>query len=455
MSRIVASLLVAALVVLAGCTGAISGPGDAQAADSSTVAFYVSDERNAIEQFSHLNVTVTEVAFAGGNASANASVDANATERVNGTDGDANATASATAGADAAADAGLVTRDVGDRTVDLTALQGANATLLGNVSVPAGEYEQVFVRVSGVEGTLESGESVNVKLPSDRLRVDERFEANGAASVDFVFDITVVEAGNSGKFVLKPVASESGTDVPIEVVDETAVAVNASAGLDVSVLGDAAAGENATVKVTKRGDAVADAELRADDGVVATTNANGTAVVRVPADGELELEATADTAAEGEALLEGELELGLGGGDGADGGESESADDGADGVNDTDGDATNGDDTNDGDATNGDDVDDSDDADGDAGGAASADLAVALDGSLTADERVTVVVTDGDGDAVENATVAVDGAAVGETNADGELAFDVPTTVGVGSSLTVTADGDSVTLDAGTVAAAN
>ena len=414
MSRIVPAVLAAALVVLAGCAGGIGGPSDTEASNSGTVAFYVSDERNAIDQFSHLNVTVTEVAFAG----------------------DANASAEA--------EAGLVTRDVEDRTVGLTTLQGANATLLGNVSVPEGEYETVFVRVSGVNGTLENGESVNVKLPSQKLRVNESVEADGSASVDFVFDITVVEAGNSGTFVLKPVASESGTDVEIEAVGAAGAAANAE--LDVSVLGNASAGENATVKVTQQGEAVANAELHADDEVVATTNVNGTAEVSVPADGELELEATANASGgaasdERDAIIEGELDLELGGGDSAADGDAEqgTGDDNA-----TSGDENSGD----SDGTSGED-------DGTSDGSASADLAVALDGSLTADEQATVVATDGDGGVVENATVAVDGAVVGETNADGELTFDVPADAGIDSELTVTADGESVTLQAGTVAAAN
>ncbi|WP_232686900.1 DUF4382 domain-containing protein [Halobacterium zhouii] len=432
MSRIASSLLVASLVVLAGCAGAIGGPGGTQASDSGTVAFYVSDEQNAIEQFSHLNVTVTEVAFAGvenasvgANATANASATASGNASTNGTSGAAGtASADADAEASAEAEAGLVTRDVEDRTVDLTTLQGANATLLGNVSVPAGEYEKVFVHVSEVNATLQNGESVNVKLPSQKLHVKKGFATNASGSVDFVFDITVVEAGKSGKYILKPVASESGTDVEIEAVGAAGAAANAE--LDVSVLGNASAGENATVKVTHQGDAVANAKLLADDEVVATTNANGTAQVHVPADGELELEATANASASGNAgengdgaVLDGELEVEIGAGAAA-GGESDDADNG-----------------------------------GDASGNASADLAVAIEGSLATEKHATILVTDGDGDPVENATVTVDGTVVGETNAGGELTLDGTADVSLDSELVVTADGERVTLSAGTVAAAN
>jgi hypothetical protein len=42
-------------------------------------------------------------------------------------------------------------------------------------------------------------------------------EAN--ASTEFVYDVTVVERGNSGAYNLKPQASQSGTDQPIDRVD--------------------------------------------------------------------------------------------------------------------------------------------------------------------------------------------------------------------------------------------
>jgi len=258
MSRIASTLLVAALVVLAGCAGGIAGPnaggtGDSStdsATDNGTVSFYVSDERNAIDQFEHLNVTVTSVGFAtagaadanettadaGGEAetglavenesegglavalagdvtpgenatvqvtyeggpAANVSAvvetgdreltvetDANGTATVpvpeslgefevdaetaeNSTYGEASASLSVAAEADGEdeSEGGWVERDLDERSVDLTELQGANATALGNLSVPEGDYETVFVHVGEVNGTLETGEQVNVKLPS-------------------------------------------------------------------------------------------------------------------------------------------------------------------------------------------------------------------------------------------------------------------------------------------------
>lgn len=172
----------AACLVLAGCGAVPGGSGS----ESGTVSFYVSDQANAIDDFEHLNVTVTSVAFAEGNAT-NATNDSERWESY-----DVNAT------------------------VDLTELRGANATRLGNLSVPAGEYGTVKLDVSTVEGTLSDGSETEVKLPSGGLTVPKGMTVEANQSVEFVFDVSVVKAGQSGKYVLKPVLQESGTDVPIE-----------------------------------------------------------------------------------------------------------------------------------------------------------------------------------------------------------------------------------------------
>ncbi|MEF8838160.1 MAG: DUF4382 domain-containing protein [Haloarculaceae archaeon] len=114
--------------------------------------------------------------------------------------------------------AGWIERDVDNRTVDLTELTGPNATLIDTPEMPAGKYTKVFVYVSDVEGVLEDGSEVAVKLPSERLHLNTPFEVAAQESVDFVFDISVHKAGKSGKYMLKPVASASGVDQPIEAV---------------------------------------------------------------------------------------------------------------------------------------------------------------------------------------------------------------------------------------------
>ncbi|MFD1513198.1 DUF4382 domain-containing protein [Halomarina rubra] len=328
MKRTASALLVLSMVVLAGCSASLPGSSEEQ---TGTVQLYVSDERNAIEQFSSLNVTVTGVAF-----QTSESVTADASSANASADGSADVVAGAntttvapTTRASTDDDGTWETHSVDNVTVDLTRLKGENATRLGNLSVAAGEYDAVRLEVGAVDGRLTNGERVTVKLPSDRLRLNDGFALEAEGDVEFVFDVTVVEAGNSGTFVLKPVASESGTDQPIRLVDArvgAGVAANASSGVDVEanvstgaqrsnasvelangsvgvdlgtsgsgpnttgglelhVVGTPAPGETVTVKVTRGDAAVTDARVLLDGEAVGRTDADGTVGVTLPTSG--------------------------------------------------------------------------------------------------------------------------------------------------------------------------
>jgi hypothetical protein len=237
MRRVVTAGLVALLVVTAGCVGGTPTAGDgasdgagsgdgAATSESGTVNFYVSDQPNDMDDFEHLNVTVTTVRFhlVEENATAGtASETATATESPNTTTPTITAVKDETeteeAEDDESEDGRWVTREVNATTVDLTRLRGANATLVERFDLPAGEYDQVRLEVSETEGVLKDGSTTEVKLPSERLTLTREFTVGDGEEVDFVYDVTVHKAGNSGKYVLRPVASESGTDVPIERVD--------------------------------------------------------------------------------------------------------------------------------------------------------------------------------------------------------------------------------------------
>jgi len=256
---------------------------DAPATETSaSLDFYVSDERNAISDFEHLNVTIEKVGV----------------HRAD--DGGENESA-------------WVEKDVNNVTVDLTELQGANASKLGTLGVQNGTYDKTFVYVSAINGTLNDGSSTNVKLPSEKLQLKKEFTVGNGESVDFVFDITVFKAGNSGKYILKPVVSESGTGDEIEIEEREDRSEEAAENetddeeaeqpLELSLDGNATAGENVTVTVSQNGSPVAGAVVTANGDTVSETGENGTIVVAVPADAEeLELEAE-----RGEA--EGELEV--------------------------------------------------------------------------------------------------------------------------------------------------
>ena len=360
--KTVATVLVAALVVLAGCAGGISGAPNGGADDASTatdvqsptggtdsstgtVNLYISDERNAIGDFEHLNVTINRVGLkptaddGGEDADERDDADdgetdadeesADGDEVADETDDTETATSTAastntveTESADADdADGGdeaddgdedstgdeWVEYEVDDRTVDLTRLQGANATRLSSLDAPNGTYEKVFVYVSDVNGTLKDGSDQRVKLPSGKLQLNSEFTVGDGESVDFVFDITAIKAGQSGKYVLKPVISESGTDVEIDRVDDDDDEGDdesdddgenrAESALNATFVDDVAPGENATLRVTRKGSAVENATVEIEGGPTGTTDANGEYVVSIPDDaGELEVTVTRDDA---------------------------------------------------------------------------------------------------------------------------------------------------------------
>ena len=371
-----AAALVAGLVLLAGCSSGFTGSSDGTTAESAldgettaeeiegetgTVNMYISDEQNAIEDFEHLNVTITRVGMKPAGEETDDGEDAdddsdaddgdvNSTDTDDGTETttDTNTTESVETGTgtpdaqdgsdaedesdgetesdvddaeeaepddadEAAADADDDSDDsdewveyaVDNRTVDLTELKGANATKLSSLNVSNGTYDKVFVYVSEVNGTLNDGSDQRVKLPSGKLQLTSEFTVGDGEAVDFVFDITAVKAGNSGKYILKPVISESGTDVEIDDVDERddddderdddgergADERDADRNVELNAIfdDDVAAGENATLRVSSDGDPVDGASVFVDDERVGTTDANGTYVIQVP-DGAEELE---------------------------------------------------------------------------------------------------------------------------------------------------------------------
>ncbi|MFC6786706.1 DUF4382 domain-containing protein [Halobaculum halobium] len=244
------------------------------ASGQSSMDFYLSDEQNAMGDFAHLNVTVTSVGLK-----------------------------------QAGNDSGWVENDVDDRTVDLTTLPGANATKLGTFGVENGTYTKVFVYVGEINATLENGDSTTVKLPSSKLQLNKEFTVGNGEDVDFVYDMSVFKAGNSGKYILKPVVSESGTgdEVPIEDVDEDEEDDKQAGGdaelapLNASFVGNVSTDANATVEVTRNGSAVENATVdvtqeldTTETSGTYTTDANGTVTFAVDANAtELSVEVTA------------------------------------------------------------------------------------------------------------------------------------------------------------------
>jgi len=100
--------------------------------------------------------------------------------------------------------------------VDLTLLQGEKAREIWRGNVPEGQYTKVFIHVDGVHGVLkETGQTVEVKLPSQKLHIPKSFQITADTVTSFTYDLTVVatDSPQSGiKYILKPQVAQSGAD---------------------------------------------------------------------------------------------------------------------------------------------------------------------------------------------------------------------------------------------------
>ena len=110
--------------------------------------------------------------------------------------------------------------------VNLVEFQGEDAAALWEGYAPDGDYTKIFLYVdTTVTGVLvEGGEEVEVKLPSNKLQLNLPFTVGDepeGGTTEFVFDITVHRAGNSGQYILKPQLSESGEGKRYRLLEHT------------------------------------------------------------------------------------------------------------------------------------------------------------------------------------------------------------------------------------------
>ncbi|MDS0220361.1 DUF4382 domain-containing protein [Haloarcula sp. S1AR25-5A] len=120
-------------------------------------------------------------------------------------------------------DNGFVVRELDGATVDLTEVVGDKAISVLDGELEEGQYSKIELSAESVDGIVD-GESVDVKIPSEKLQIVKPFEVVAGESVEFVFDINVVKKGNGG-YNLLPVISKSGVagkDVEVEEVGEGA-----------------------------------------------------------------------------------------------------------------------------------------------------------------------------------------------------------------------------------------
>lgn len=109
-------------------------------------------------------------------------------------------------------------------TVDLTQVKGDRAVSVLEGELDAGRYSGIELLIASAEGVVDS-ETVDVMVPSNRLRIIKPFEVGAGEELDFVFDINVVQKGPSGGYNLLPVIGKSGVageDVAVEEVETDA-----------------------------------------------------------------------------------------------------------------------------------------------------------------------------------------------------------------------------------------
>ncbi len=222
--------------LIAGCTGETEDPSSTDAGDavasSGRFRLLVSDAPADIDDFEELVVTLDGARLfhadeeTESNETTDEEIEANETDdeemETNETDDDAAADTQA----------GFTIVEIDGATVDLTQVIGADAVSVFDGDLAEGRYAKLELNVAAAEGIVD-GESVAVKVPSERLQITKPFTVRPDETVDFVFDITVVKRGQTNGYVLQPVVSESGVagrDVEMREVEADGSGANASNG---------------------------------------------------------------------------------------------------------------------------------------------------------------------------------------------------------------------------------
>jgi len=117
---------------------------------------------------------------------------------------------------------GFSTIDLDGENVDLTEVVGEKAIGVFEGELEKGRYSKIELHVAEVDGIVD-GDSVEVKVPSEKLQIVKPFEVRADEELSFVFDINVVKKGQTGEYNLLPVISKSGVsgeDVEVEEIDD-------------------------------------------------------------------------------------------------------------------------------------------------------------------------------------------------------------------------------------------
>jgi hypothetical protein len=186
---VILAVLALLLLTIGGCDNLenLLGSSDNSTEENVNFRLLISDEANVINEFETLYVTITIIGVHPDTESASWNeIAINLTDPVN-----------------------------------LVELQGDNATEIWSGQLDPGTYNKIFIYVSDVDGELyeDVDGEYTVKLPSGKLHISQPFEVVGGEVTEFVYDITVIKAGESGQYILRPQIAESGADKDFEEVD--------------------------------------------------------------------------------------------------------------------------------------------------------------------------------------------------------------------------------------------
>ncbi len=96
-------------------------------------------------------------------------------------------------------------------TVDLTNLSATNETIVGNLTLDAGNYTKIELFVSDVVGIV-GGDEVEIFVPSGKLKIVGDFNLTDNETASFTFDIDVVQRGKKAVYNLLPVIAKNQDD---------------------------------------------------------------------------------------------------------------------------------------------------------------------------------------------------------------------------------------------------
>lgn len=121
--------------------------------------------------------------------------------------------------------------DSDNKKINLLTLTGGNSAHLGAMEVPAGAISQIRLVLGDDNYIVKGDRKINLKTPSAqqsglKLKVDKPLAAGVTYDLVIDFDVSrsIIRAGNSGQFILRPVlrvvaeelATVEGTVLPLE-----------------------------------------------------------------------------------------------------------------------------------------------------------------------------------------------------------------------------------------------